>query len=188
MKGGNGSVETGDRFSTLVPGKGKPRAVPVTGSTFAPELNGSEAGFQAKMLGGHLVDGNAVVKALAGLSVAVGSSEVESASPVGFVVELVGKVLNNGDVTLMAFERRKAGWQGVVGAGCLRIGIPGFLGHAPAHGEKGHTFGGSCRSGGFGKALKAEGFHHRQSDHGGAAAEEGTSILIHGGWANFFNV
>lgn len=172
VEGGDGGVVGGDRFALAVPGEGE--AGPVAGvvSALVAELDGGEAGVAPELFGGDLVGGDAVVKGLAGFGVAVGAGEPEGGAPVGFVVVLVGEVLDDGDVVFVFGEGLEAEGELVVAAGGLCVGVPGLLGGAEAHAEEGDAFGRGGGLGGAGESAEANGLEEGEGDEGGAAAQE----------------
>ncbi len=103
-------------------------------------MNGGEARFLAQDLGGDLVGGDRVVKALAGFGIAIGAGQIESAAPVGFAGKLIRQILDNRNVFLVMTQTLEACRQNLVGAGRINIRIPGICGRPPAETEKHHAF------------------------------------------------
>ena len=88
-----------------------------------------------------------------------------------FVGELVGEVLDDGDVFMMPRQRLQPRRQLPVRAGLSLVRKPGLLRDAPAEAEENHAL---RRGGGLGRCegFEADGFEGGQCDERAGAAEE----------------
>ncbi len=176
MKSNHGIVETGDRLATLIPSQRKTGTMTRMVDVGAVELKGSEPSVSSQMRRRDLIRGNAIVKTLAWLGVAVRAGEPERAPPMSLIRELVRNSLHDREARLVSGEWSQSGRQRVIGTGLLFIWKPSFVGHAPAEIEKHSSFGArSLGVGCSGKAAIAEGLECRQRNQRAGASQESTT-------------
>lgn len=113
---------------------------------FGGKNEGGVAGVLAQMLGGDLVAGDGVVKALAGGSRDVGSGEIGGGAAVGVGGAEIGEVGDHGEVVLVAFQRGEAFGHADFFETAGFFGIEGVIGEAEAAAEEDHALCWSCNS------------------------------------------
>ena len=103
-------VQACHRFALPIPGQRKTRAMTRIASVFGSKSQRCESCFAAKDIRRNLVGRNTIVKTLPRFRVSIRTGEIKSASPVSFVIELVGQVLNDRHVIFVAGERLQPDW------------------------------------------------------------------------------